>query len=177
MFEVLYNWKKQTFRCQLGKLGDAVEIHDCQNKKSVILRQNVKSFLVFLFYEELVFLFISYFYCVCLLSHVQLFVTLWTVAPQAPLSMGFSRQDYWSGLPCLLQGMFPTQGLNQDSRVSCIAVVFFTTSATWEPLSYFYDMEVQSPLEHCLVLKSFISLCQLLCIHRPNCPTVVLELF
>ena len=33
-------------------------------------------------------------------SHVQLFATLWTVASQAPLSMGFSRQEYWSGLPC-----------------------------------------------------------------------------
>ena len=35
-----------------------------------------------------------------LLSHVQLFVTLWTIACQAPLSMGFSRQEYWRGLPC-----------------------------------------------------------------------------
>ena len=35
-----------------------------------------------------------------LLSHVQLFETLWTVACQAPLSMEFSRQEYWSGLPC-----------------------------------------------------------------------------
>ena len=34
-----------------------------------------------------------------MLSHVQLFVTLWTVAHQAPLSVGFSRQEYWSGLP------------------------------------------------------------------------------
>ena len=33
-------------------------------------------------------------------SLVQLFVTLWSVARQAPLSMGFSRQEYWSGLPC-----------------------------------------------------------------------------
>ena len=33
------------------------------------------------------------------LSHVQLFVTPWTVAPQAPPSMEFSRQEYWSGLP------------------------------------------------------------------------------
>ena len=32
-------------------------------------------------------------------SHVQVFVTSWTVAHQAPLSMGFSRQEYWSGLP------------------------------------------------------------------------------
>ena len=38
--------------------------------------------------------------CHCHFSHVRLFVTLWTVACQAPLSMGFSRQDYWSGLPC-----------------------------------------------------------------------------
>ena len=35
-----------------------------------------------------------------LLSRVQLFVTPWAVARQAPLSMGFSRQEYWSGLPC-----------------------------------------------------------------------------
>ena len=34
-----------------------------------------------------------------LLSHVQLFATPWTVAYQVPLSMGFSRQEYWSGLP------------------------------------------------------------------------------
>ena len=35
----------------------------------------------------------------CLLSHVQLFVTPWAIACQAPLSMGFSRQEYWGGLP------------------------------------------------------------------------------
>ena len=37
-------------------------------------------------------------------SHVQLFVTLWTVAHQTPLSMGFSRQEYWSGMPCPAPG-------------------------------------------------------------------------
>ena len=42
-------------------------------------------------------------YVVSRFSHVQLFVTPWTVARQAPLSMGFSRQEYWSGLPCPLQ--------------------------------------------------------------------------
>ena len=49
-----------------------------------------------------------------LFSHVQLFVTLWTVACQAPLSMGFSRQEYRSGLLCsfFLQGIFPTLELN-----------------------------------------------------------------
>ena len=45
-------------------------------------------------------------------SHVPLFATLWTVALQAPLSMGFPRQEYWSGLPFFLQRIFPTQGSN-----------------------------------------------------------------
>ena len=47
------------------------------------------------------------------LSHVQLFATPWTVAYQAPPSMGFSRQEYWSGVPFPSQGIFPTQGSNQ----------------------------------------------------------------
>ena len=54
--------------------------------------------------------------CVCvhthLLSRVQLFATPWTVAHQSPLSMESSRQEYWSGLPFLLQEIFPTQRLN-----------------------------------------------------------------
>ena len=47
-----------------------------------------------------------------LLSHVQLFVISWTVARQAPLSMGFPMQEYWSGLQFPSPGVFPTQGLN-----------------------------------------------------------------
>ena len=50
---------------------------------------------------------------VCLLSHfscVRLFVTPWTVAHQAPLSMEFSRQEYWSGLPCPPPGDLPNAG-------------------------------------------------------------------
>ena len=46
------------------------------------------------------------------LSRVRLFATLWTVAYQAPLSMGFSRQGYWSGLLFPSPGIFPTQGSN-----------------------------------------------------------------
>ena len=46
------------------------------------------------------------------LSRVRLFATLWTVAYQAPLSMGFSRQGYCSGLPFPSPGIFPTQGSN-----------------------------------------------------------------
>ena len=46
------------------------------------------------------------------LSLVQLLATPWTAAHQAPQSMGFSRQEYWSGCHCLLQGIFPTQESN-----------------------------------------------------------------
>ena len=45
-------------------------------------------------------------------SRFQLFAAPRTVARQAPLSMGFSRQEYWNGLPCPPQGISPTQGLN-----------------------------------------------------------------
>ena len=51
------------------------------------------------------------------LSHVQLFVTPWTVVHQIPLSMGFSRQEYWSGLPFPSPGDLPNQrGDNTPQR-------------------------------------------------------------
>ena len=54
-----------------------------------------------------------YIYMLSCFRRVRLFTTLWTVAYQVPLSMGFSRQEYWSRLPCPpLQGIFPTQGSN-----------------------------------------------------------------
>ena len=51
-------------------------------------------------------------------SHVCLFATPWTVACQAPLSMGFSRQEYWSGLPCPSPGDLPDPGIEPASLVS-----------------------------------------------------------
>ena len=50
-----------------------------------------------------------------LLSRVRLFVTPWTVAYQAPLSMGFSRQEYWSGLPFPSPGDLPDPGIKPGS--------------------------------------------------------------
>ena len=50
-----------------------------------------------------------------LLSCVQLFATPWTVDCQAPLSMGFSRQDYWSGLPFTSPGDLPNPGMEPGS--------------------------------------------------------------
>ena len=49
------------------------------------------------------------------LSHVQLFATQWTVTCQAPLSMGFSRQEYWSGLPFPSPEDFPNPGIEPGS--------------------------------------------------------------
>ena len=49
------------------------------------------------------------------LSHVRLFATPWTVAHQAPLSMGFTRQEYWSGLPFPSPGDLPNQGTEPRS--------------------------------------------------------------
>ena len=67
---------------------------------------------------------------VYLLSRVRLFATLWTTAYQAPLSMGFSRQEYWSGLPCPPPGDLPDSGIGPAS--SELTGRFFTTSTTWE---------------------------------------------
>ena len=50
-----------------------------------------------------------------LLSRVRLFATLWTVAHQAPPSMGFSRQEYWSGLPFPSPGDLPDPGIKPRS--------------------------------------------------------------
>ena len=64
-----------------------------------------------------------------MLSRVWLSATPWTVACQASLSMGFSRQEYWSGLP------FPSPGIKLASLVSLtLAGRFCTTSTTWEAL-------------------------------------------
>ena len=71
-------------------------------------------------------------------SRVRFFATLRTVARQAPLSVGFSRQEYWSGLPCPPPEELPDPGIKPVSYVSCIARGFFTTSATWEAHSHTY---------------------------------------
>ena len=65
-------------------------------------------------------------------SYVQFFVTPWTVACQAPLSLGFPRQEYWSGLPFPLSGDLPDQGLSLHLLYLRIAGVFFTPLAIWD---------------------------------------------
>ena len=64
-----------------------------------------------------------------------------TVARQAPLSMGFSRQEYWSGLPFPPPGDLPDPEIQSESLMSpALASGFFTTSATWEA-QYIYTMD------------------------------------
>ena len=74
--------------------------------------------------------------CACMLSRwscVPPFVTLWIVAHQVSLSLGFPRQEYWSGLPCPPPGDLPNSGIElMFLRSPAFAGQFFTTSATWE---------------------------------------------
>ena len=67
------------------------------------------------------------------LSHVRLFTATWTVACQAPLPIGFSRQEYWSGVPFNTLEDLPDPRIKPMSLVSsALAGRFFTTSATWQ---------------------------------------------
>ena len=66
------------------------------------------------------------------LSHVRLFAAPWTVAYQPPPSMGFSRQEYWSGLPFASPRDLPDAGIKPMSLASpALAGGFFTTSTDW----------------------------------------------
>ena len=68
-------------------------------------------------------------------SRVRLFATPWTAAHQAPLSMPFSIQEYWSEFPFPLPGDLPNPGIEPASLISpALTGGFFTTSATWDPV-------------------------------------------
>ena len=83
------------------------------------------------------------------LSCVRLLVTPWTAAYQAPLSMGFSRRDYWSGLPCPPPGDLPDPRIEPASLTSPALVGrFFTTSTTWSTCDHFV---------HEYAMKDFLS--------------------
>ena len=75
-------------------------------------------------------LYVSFHLCI-MLSHVWLFVTLWTVAPQAPLSVGFPRQEYWNGLPFPSRENRPEPGIKPVSPA--LVGGFFTTEPPQKP--------------------------------------------
>ena len=79
---------------------------------------------------------------VCVLSHVQHCVIQWTVACQAPLSMGFSKQEYWSRFPFPTPGDLPNPGIKRMSLVSPTLAGGFFNSV---PLSFLYHW---SPWHH-----------------------------
>ena len=72
------------------------------------------------------------------LSHVRLFATPWTVAHQASLSMGFSRQEYWSGLPFPSPGDLPKLGIEPGSPV--LQTVSLPFELNWEAHELIYGL-------------------------------------
>ena len=98
------------------------------------------------------------------MSHVQLFATPWTVAHQAPLSMEFSRQEYWSGLPC------PSPRRSSRSRdwtqVSRIAGRFFTIFTREAPNMH----SVWFSIQFSSVIQLYPTLCDPMD-SRPLCPS------
>ena len=74
-----------------------------------------------------------YIVCAHSLICVQLFATPWTISHQAPLSMGFPRQEYWNGLPFPTRGNLPGPGIEPIYLASpALAGIFLTISANWE---------------------------------------------
>ena len=91
--------------------------------------------------------------CACMLSHfspVWLFGTPWTIA----LSVGFSRQEYWTVLPCPPPGDLPDPGIESSSPASpVLAGEFYTTSTTWEARPVRVDSkDLEGPCCACLML-------------------------
>ena len=88
--------------------------------------QEIQGFITWEFWDILIL--------ACMVNHfspVQVFETLWTIVHQAPLSKGFSRQEYWSGLSCPPPGNLPKPGIKPRSLTSpALAAGFFTTSTT-----------------------------------------------
>ena len=104
-----------------------------------------------------------------LLSCGQLFATPWTVAIQAPLSMGFSGQECWSGLPCPPPGDLSHPGIEPESLT--LAGRFFATWATWEApryLTYIDTISASSGISSYLCQK-FLSYTKIEKTHVSHC--------
>ena len=107
---------------RFGRLNEKLSSTRCiicsQNIFILDLIQQILKDKVILFVSTLLSIYILGFLGGSVLSCfscVQLFATLWTVAHQAPLSKRFSRQEYWSGLPCPPSGNLPNQGIETSS--------------------------------------------------------------
>ena len=109
----------------------------------------------------------------CMLScfnHVQLFVTLWTVVHQAPLSMEFSRKEYWSGLPCPSPGNLLDPGIKPGSLALQVdlyqgSICLYMIEITYiknlkEILSYYQWLSLERRM--CLEVGAFKRQCYVL---------------
>ena len=94
----------------------------------------------------------------CVLSHIQLFATPWTVVYQAPLSMEFSKQEYWSGLPCSAPGHRPDPGPEPVSLASPTLAGGFFTTATPGKLTLDFYLFVIKKICLCLVFLPLLNL-------------------
>ena len=109
-----------------------------------------------------------------LVSHVWLFATLWTVALQASLSMEFTRQEYWSGLPWPSLGDLPDPGVELMSLMSPALIgSFFNSNATWEAQTSVWSSKwayyLHSYLDlrcHVLQLWKWVAFKVMKCIHK-----------
>ena len=85
----------------------------------------------------------------CALSSVWLSVTLWSVACQGPLSVGFSIHEYWNGLPFPTPGNLSHPGIKLTFLMSLtLAGRFFTTSITWEAPLLIREMQVKTIMRY-----------------------------
>ena len=90
------------------------------------------------------FTFVINLYMLSRLSRVRLFVTSWTVACQAPLSLGFPGQEYWSGQPFLSSGDLPGPGFEPTFLMCPVLVVDSLPLSPWEGHDLFIVMPIQS---------------------------------
>ena len=110
-----------------------------------------------------------------------LFVTLWTVACQAPLSMGFSRQEYWSGLSCQPPGHLPDPGMEHVPPLSPIlAGEFFTTWDKVYPCCCKWQNSLLSHgwmIFHCVCVIHCVYMCIYMCVFVCVCVCVCVFIF
>ena len=117
---------------------------------------------------------------VCMLSHLScawLFATLWTIARQAPLSMGFSRQAYWVGCPSLLQGSSSPSDWTPASCGSWIAGCFFTAEQPRSPTNATLLLNLYALLQkYQHLIKSILLLSGWILLFR-DCYLLLFQLF
>ena len=113
--------------------------------------------------------------CVCTLSHlspVGLFANPWAVARQAPLSMGFSKQEYWSGLPCPPPGDLPDPGIKprtQGSNPGLLCLLHWQAGSLplVPPGKPFHDCVIRLFYSHVLLLGTVIIIIIIIFTHMP----------